>query len=148
MKKIILSIATVLLVNSTFAQWTTKSIDNGLDEPYKICHSKIENGAILKLENIDGEILFYIQSSHFCSDKPIIDISFLVNDKWEKFNVPGLKSENSEMLFLSSDLENEIIFQSFLKATSVKMRVNEEYCDTEIFEFSMSGSTAAIKFIK
>lgn len=148
MKKVILNIATVLLVNSTFAQWTNKSVNNAFDDPYKICHTKINNGAVLKLENVDGLIAFYIDGTYFCSDAPIVDISFLVGGKWIKYSVSSVKSDDSKALFLVDDIENNEMFADFLKSTSVKMRVNEEYCDTEIFEFSMSGSSAAIKFIR
>ncbi len=148
MKKIILNIATILLANVSIAQWTNKSVDNGFDDPYKICHTKVNNGAVLKLENVYGQIAFYIEGSYFCSDAPMVDISFLVGGKWVKYSIQSVKSQDSKALFLIDDIENSYMFEDFLKATSVKMRVNEEYCDTEIFEFSMSGSTAAIKFIR
>lgn len=148
MKKLILNIAAILLVNVSFGQWTNKSVDNGFDDPYKICHTRMNNGAILKLENVYGSIAFYIDGTYFCSDAPIVDISFLVSGKWVKYSIPSSKSDDSKALFLIDDIENSEMFTDFLKATSVKMRVNEEYCDTEIFEFSMSGSTAAINFIK
>ena len=35
----------------------------------------------------------------------------------------------------------------FLNATSVKLRVNESHCENNYYQFNMSGSTAAYKFI-
>lgn len=148
MKKVILNIATILLANVSIAQWTNKSVNNAFDDPYKICHTKVNNGAVLKLENVEGQIAFYIEGSYFCSDAPMVDISFMVNGKWVKYSIQSVKSQDSRALFLIDDIENSYMFEDFLKATSVKMRVNEEYCDTEIFEFNMSGSSAAIKFIR
>lgn len=148
MKKVILNIATVLLVNVSFAQWSNKNVDNGFDDPYKICYSKENNGSILKLENVNGEIMFYIQGSYFCSDAPVVDISFLVNNQWVKYSVIGLKSQQSDVLFLVDDIENNEMFMDFMKSTSVKLRVNEEYCDTDYFQFNMAGSSSAFKFLK
>jgi len=148
MKKVILNIASVLLVNISFAQWINKTVDNGFDDPYRICYSKPNNGAILKLENVEGQISFYIQGTYFCSDSPIVDISFLVNNQWIKYSIMGIKNEQSNALFLVDDLENNPMYSDFLKASSVKIRVNEEYCDTEIFQFNMNGSSSAFKFIK
>jgi hypothetical protein len=148
MKKVILNIASVLLVNISFAQWINKTVDNGFDDPYRICYSKPNNGAILKLENVEGQISFYIQGTYFCSDSPIVDISFLVNNQWIKYSIMGIKNEQSDVLFLVDDFENNEMFVDFLKSNSVKLRVNEEYCDTDYFQFNMAGSTSAFKFLK
>ena len=50
-------IALALSLNVS-AQWTNKSVNNGFDDPYRICYTAENNGAILKLENIDGSIYF------------------------------------------------------------------------------------------
>jgi hypothetical protein len=148
MKKLVLSIATILLANVSIAQWNKKSIDNGLDEPYEICYTNTNNGGFLKLENLDGDVVFYIQGSYFCEEEPIVDISFLVRNEWVKYSVVGAKSGNGRTIFLAFNIEEAVFFKSFLNATSVKVRVNEEYCNTEIFQFNMSGSTSAFNFIK
>jgi hypothetical protein len=148
MKKVILNIASVLLVNISFAQWTNKNVDNGFDDPYKICYSKENNGSILKLERVGDQIIFYIQGGYFCSDSPLVDISLMVNNQWVKYSVVGIKNQQSDVLFLVEDIENDEMYLNFLKASSIKLRVNEEYCDTEIFQFNMSGSSSAIKFLK
>lgn len=148
MKKVILNIASVLLVNISFAQWINKTVDNGFDDPYKICYSKENNGSILKLERVGDQIIFYIQGSYFCSDSPLVDVSLLVNNQWVKYSVMGIKNQQSDVLFLVEDIESDEMYLNFLKASSIKLRVNEEYCDTEIFQFNMSGSSSAIKFLK
>lgn len=148
MKKVILNIASVLLVNISFAQWINKNVDNGFDDPYKICYTNPNSGSVLKLENVYGQVSFYIQGSYFCTESPVVDISFMVNNQWQKYSVIAVKNEQSNALFLVDDLENNPMYSDFLKASSVKIRVNEEYCDTEIFQFNMSGSSSAIKFLK
>lgn len=148
MKKIILNIATILLANVSIAQWTNKSVNNAFDDPYKICHTKVNNGSILKLERVGDQIIFYIQGSYFCSDSPLVDVSLMVNNQWVKYSVIGIKNQQSDVLFLVEDIESDEMYLNFLKASSIKLRVNEEYCDTEIFQFNMSGSSSAIKFLK
>ena len=57
MKKVIISIALMLNLNVN-AQWMNKNINNGFDDPYRICYTAENNGSVLKLENVDGSIFF------------------------------------------------------------------------------------------
>jgi hypothetical protein len=148
MKKNILTIATLILANVSIAQWTNKKVDNGFDEPYKICYTAENNGAILKLENVDGEIAFYLQGGYFCDDAPVVNISFLVNNVWIKYTTEATKGEQSNALFLVDDMNISDAIVDFVKATSVKIRVNESHCATGYYQFNMSGSTSAYNFIK
>jgi len=78
MKKVIVSVALMCSFYSN-AQWVNKSVNNDIDAPYHICYTAENNGAILKLENVDGLISFYIRGIYFYEDNPIVDISFIVN---------------------------------------------------------------------
>jgi len=148
MKKVILSVATVLVTGLSMAQWTKKYVNNGFDDPYKICFTETDNRGFLKLENTGEGVAFYLQGGYHCEDYPIVDLSFLVNNKWEKHIVFATKSDNSSTIFLTDSIESEPYFKSFLNATSVKIRVNEVYCERDIYQFNMSGSTSAFNFIK
>jgi hypothetical protein len=59
----------------------------------------------------------------------------------------GIKSDDSKAVFLIDDLSSSELIINFLNATSIKLRVNETYCETEYYQFNMSGSTSAYKFI-
>ena len=148
MKKKIITVAAILVANVSLAQWTNKTVNNSFDDPYRICYTKESNGSILKLENVDGNIAFYIQGSYFCSEVVTVDMSFMVNGEWKKYVTTATKGDDSKVLFLIDNLENSESVVDFLNSTSVKMRVNEEYCETEYYQFNMSGSTSAYKFIK
>ena len=148
MKKLLLSIFTLLLIESTNAQWINKNVDNGFDDPYRICYTAENNGAILKLENVDGDIVFYLQGGYFCDDAPMVDISFLVNNVWKKYSTEATKGTQSNSLFLVDNMNTSDAIVDFLNASSVKLRVNESHCNTGYYQFSMSGSTSAYKFIK
>jgi len=147
MKKTILTVATLILANVSIAQWTNKSVNNSFDEPYRICHTKENNGAILKLENVDGEIALYLQGGYFCDENLTVDVSLMVNGEWKKYSTVGTKSDDSKAVFLIDDLASSELIINFLNATSIKLRVNETYCETEYYQFNMSGSTSAYKFI-
>ncbi len=148
MKKTIFTIATLLVANLSIAQWTNKAVDNGLDDPYRICHTRKYNGAMLKLENTPEGVMFYLQGTYFCTDLPFVELSFLVNNKWVKYSLTGMKSSQSDAIFLVDSIADSEFFISFLNSTSVKIRVNEDFCLTEIYEFNMSGSTSAFNFVK
>jgi hypothetical protein len=148
MKKLLLSTFTLLLIESTYAQWINKHVDNGFDDPYRICYTKENNETVLKLENVDGDIVFYLQGGYFCDENPTVDISFLVNNEWKKYSTEATKGSQSNSLFLINDISTSDAIVDFLNASFVKLRVNETNCNTGYYQFSMSGSTSAYKFIK
>ena len=65
MKKLMISIALMLNLNVN-AQWMNKNINNGFDDPYRICYTAENNGSVLKLENVDGTIFFYWWINAIC----------------------------------------------------------------------------------
>ena len=148
MKKAILTVATVLITGLSLAQWTKKTVNNGFDEPYKICYTATNNGGYLKLEGGLSKVSFYISGSYYCEDSPMVNISFLVNNEWVKHSVWGNRSNDHKTVFFTFDLANEVFFNDFLNSSSVKIRVNESYCTSDIYEFNMTGSTEAYNFIK
>ena len=40
-----------------------------------------------------------------------------------------------------------ICLDDFKACSSIKLRVNDTTCDSEIYEFKMTGSTAALNFV-
>jgi hypothetical protein len=149
MKKTFFTIATLLVANLSIAQWKNKSVDNGFDNPYRICYTHANNGAVLKLEKTSGGIAFYLQGGYFCDEVPYVELSFLVNNKWVKYSLAGFINDERDSIFLTDYLQDSEFFMSFLNCNSVRLRVNDEYpCVTEIYEFNMSGSTSAFNFIK
>lgn len=147
MKKMILTVATILTVGLVNAQWTKKTVNNGLDEPYKICYTATNNGAFLKLEGDASEIAFYVAGGYYCEDSPLVDISFLVNNQWQRHSLWGNTTSDNKAVFFTMNLQNEPFFKDFLNATSVKLRVNETYCENEVYQFNMTGSTSAFNFL-
>lgn len=147
MKKVILSVALMCSSFYSNAQWINKSINNDIDDPYRICYTAENNGAILKLENVDGSIYFYISGTYFCEDSPIVDISFIVNGVANKYQINGTTSESRKIVWLIDDLMNSNIINDFKSCSSIKLRVNDLMCSSEMYSFSMSGSSSAISFI-
>ena len=146
MKKVIVSVALMCSFYSN-AQWVNKSVNNDIDEPYHICYTAENNGAVLKLENVEGLISFYIRGTYFCEDYPIVDISFIVDGVAKKYQINGSTSESKTIVWLTDDLMNSKILNDFKACSSVKLRVNDSVCSSEMYSFSMSGSSSAISFI-
>jgi hypothetical protein len=150
MKQILL---TLITFSSAYlsGQWVTRNVDNGIDDPYRITYcSDTRNVGLLKLEENEGDIAFYLGGSYFCSDNPIIDIGIIVNGKSVKYNLIGRKSRDSKTVFLIDNLlseDNTDFLSDFKKATELKLRVNEETCTDEYYTFKMTGSSRAINFI-
>jgi hypothetical protein len=148
MKNYIYTLFFVLFISYTNAQWSYKDIDNGFDDPYRIAFSSTNNNGFLKLEEDEGDIFFYLQGTYFCDDYPDVDLVFVVNGQNKKYNIVGMKSSNSTIIFLSTNLLNDIMLDDFKNCTSLKIRVNETYCRTNTYTFNMSKSTSALNFVK
>jgi hypothetical protein len=147
MKNIFFTIILFSCISVAHSQWSFENISNGFDDPYRIAYTSANNGAILKLENVDGSVFFYIQGSYFCDDYPSVDLVFLVNGVNFKYTIDGIKNDKNNVVFFTSDLVNNEMFDSFKKCSVLKVRVNESFCDTETFTFNMSKSTSAVNFI-
>lgn len=93
------------------------------------------------------QISFYLSGGYHCDDEISVDISFMVAGQFVKFSVNGVKSSDSETVFLIDDLLSSDMKDAFLKASSVKLRFNESHCQSDYYEFKMSGSTAALNFV-
>lgn len=146
MKKILL--ATLLLASvQVNAQWCAKKVDNGLDEPYKICYNKNLYGEFLKMENVEGKVSMYLQADYTCEQFNIdTDLSLLVNNVWQKhkFNANG----NGDIVVLMDNLyDSEEFVAQFKAATKIKFRLNYEECEAVTYEFNMLASTSSLLFI-
>ena len=131
------------------AQWTYEKINNGFDIPYRIAYTEDNRGCYLKLEKLasNGEVMFYIGNGHTCDDEPLVDLAFLVNKEYKKYTVSGITSGDRKTLFLIPNMLGDNCLNDFKTCTSLKLRINDVSCSEEVYEFNMSGSTAALKFI-
>ena len=147
MKKVFFTLAVLFSVSMAYSQWSYELIKNDFDDPYRIAYTSANNSAILKLENVDGSIFFYIQGGYYCDDYPSIDLVFVVNGENIKYNIEGMKNDKNDVVFFTSDLVNNEMFDSFKKCSVLKVRINETYCDSDTYSFNMSKSTSAVTFI-
>ena len=134
-------------IGSAYSQWSFEYVKNDFDEPYRIAYTTQNNSAILKLENVYGAIFFYIQGSYYCDENPLIDLVFVVNGENVRYNIIGQKSDKDDVIFFTGDLMNEEMVESFKKCSTLKIRVNENYCTSETYSFNMSKSTSALTYI-
>lgn len=147
MKKLFFTLAVLFSVSMAYSQWSYELIKNDFDDPYRIAYTSANNSAILKLENVDGSIFFYIQGGYYCDDYPSVDLVFVVNGENIKYNIEGMKNDKNDVVFFTSDLVNNEMFDSFKKCSVLKVRINETYCDSDTYSFNMSKSTSAVTFI-
>jgi hypothetical protein len=147
MKTLLMTIGLALSYTAS-AQWVSKKIDNGFDAPYKIAYTDVAKDQWLKLENYNNEISFYIGGVYICDGIVSVDMSFLVDGVYQKYTIEECYTSNdSETVFFVDNLTTHEILSSFKSASSIKIRINDTTCDSETYEFKMSGSTAAYNFV-
>jgi hypothetical protein len=148
MKKLILSVASFMMLSIGHSQWSYKTINNGFDDPYRVAYTAQNNGAILKLEKVGDEVSFYITGGYYCDENPIVNLVFVVDGKDDKFYSESHTSSDNETVFIMDNILTSNLLDPFKNCTSIRIRVNESYCDTKTYTFNMKGSTAALNFIK
>jgi len=146
MKKLLMSIGVLLCLNAN-AQWTNKTINNGFDEPYRICYTATNNLGYLKLENVDGQIYFYLNGKYCCDDSPVVNLSFIVNGVTVKYYCTANVGDNKDVVWILEDFLNSTVVESFKNCSTLNIRVNDTVCNEEIYSFNMSGSASALNFI-
>ena len=145
--KTVLLILGLSLSYTASAQWTYENVNNGFDDPYKIAYTKENNGSWLKLENVGGDISFYIAGGYTCEDNVTVDISFMVNGVYKKYTYAATTSEDKTDVFIIDNILIEDCLSDFKACTALKLRVNDTTCGSDSFDFKMSGSTAALNFV-
>jgi N-acetylglucosamine-6-phosphate deacetylase len=148
MKKVILSIASMMVLSVGHSQWTYKVVNNGFDDPYRVAYTAVNDGAILKLEKVEDAVAFYITGGYYCEDYPIVDLVFVVNGEDIKFYCEATTADDRETVFIIDDILTSNALDEFKNCSILKVRVNESYCDTKTYFFNMKGSTAALNYIK
>lgn len=147
MKNLFLTTLLFFSISIAHSQWSYESVNNGFDDPYRIAYTTTNNHSFLKLESVDGEVCFYIAGGYYCDDYPTVELVFVVNGVNEKFTITGLKNSSSDVVFFVFDLMNSEMVDAFKKCSTLKIRLNETYCETDIYTFNMSKSTSALNYI-
>jgi hypothetical protein len=145
--KTLLLILGLALSYTASAQWTYETVNNGLDEPYRIAYTAENDGSWLKLENVKGEVCFYISGGYTCEDYITVDVSFLVSGVYKKYTFNAVTSGDGANVFFMDNLLIADCLADFKACTSLKLRVNDTSCGADTFEFKMSGSTVALNFV-
>ena len=103
--KTLLMIIGLALSYTASAQWVNKKVDNGFDTPYKIAYTDVAQNQWLKLENYNNEISFYIGGVYICDGIVSVDMSFLVDGIYQKYNLlECYTSDDSETVFFVDNL--------------------------------------------
>ena len=81
-------------------------------------------------------------------DNPYVDIVFIVNGTFKRYNIQSHISSDNRSVFLVDDIltESEML-KDFKSCSSVKIRINESHCVNDYYEFRMDGSSSAINFM-
>lgn len=152
MKKLILTIAIGMVALTSNAQWVTKSVNNGIDDPYRIAFCvDTRDKALLKLEESQGLIALYITGSYFCDDETTVDIAMTIGKDVNRYHFIAMRSQDHKTVFFVADILNDDFAdfrKDFISASSLIIRVNESHCTSDIYKFIMTGSTKALEFMK
>lgn len=148
MKKVISLVLAVLTVGTLNAQWTYKTIKNGFDTPYKMAYTPTSNGAEAYMLVIDSAVILEISGGYYCDEDPKVDVVLVVNGVDNKFEFEGYKGSTSDVVYITWDMASEPEFlNAFRLASTMKIRVNESYCSTEVYTYKMTNSKAAYDYM-
>jgi hypothetical protein len=148
MKKLIILFA-MQYVCTVNAQWLNKTVDNNFDPIYKVSSNKVYNEADLRMQNVDNLLKVYLAGEFWCTDNPIVELSFLVRGHREYYSITGIViGDFKNVLIITVDLEAENFFQDFKYCGELKIIVQQKDCPNEYYEYNMEGTQRAIKYLK
>lgn len=149
MKNLILSLATTLATTCAISQWNYKSVDNGLDDPYKIAYNSGTGSSILKMENINGDVVLYLTNVYVCDDQTLVEMALMVNGSYKKYQSASMVSKDHKSVFILLDMDSKEGFvDDFHKSTKMIIRPVDITCESDTHEFNMFGSKSAHLFMK
>lgn len=151
MKKLflILAIATTSLMN---AQWVSKTINSDFDGTFKKAFTKSLNGGYLVMEQPSDEEypkspFFALSGSYFCDDTGHIDFVLIIKGEKKHYVFRAKKSRDSRTYYFDENVWSEEFVLDFKSASKCLIRVNQEYCTDDYYEFNMLGSNKAYDFL-
>lgn len=157
MKKTIIILVSILLFHiQSIAQWSYKVIDSEFDGSFKKAYTETNNGGYLLMEvgspdyDDTTEIkrpLLALRGQYFCDDYAYIDFVFVYNEEKKKHQIRGTKTNDSHIYFFDETIWTKEFINDFKNAKKVLIRVNQEYCTNDYYEFNFTSSTAAYNFI-
>ena len=151
MKRLLL-LGIIALSFTSNAQWIVNKLDNGFDTPSKIAYTNEKQATYLKLEYINGGVVFYVGGETYCGDGPVfVELSFQVNGVNKQYGrACPLYGDEDPIAVVSVDLINEDFYADFKSASTIKIRISDFDCSETVktlYTYSMSGSTAAVNYV-
>lgn len=142
----------------SISQWNTKIINNKFDNPFKKAYTNPNNLGYLGMEV--GDTIFidsttsvilpflFLHGSYFCDENTIIDLVFELSPTInKKYELEATKSSDGRFYWFNNNIWTIDFINDFKQAKSCLIRVNQQVCSNDYYQFNMSGSTAAYNFI-
>lgn len=149
MRKGIFLVMGVLMVGTLHAQWSYKTVKNGFDDPYKLAFTPENNGASAYMLIVDTTVILELSGGSYCDQNPKVDVVLVVNREDKKFEFEGYKGQTSDVVYITWDMEsNPEFIDAFMLATTMRVRINESYCNTEVYTYKMTNGKAAFNYIR
>ena len=141
-----------LLLNfESQAQWVSKTVNNGIDKPYRIAYCRaLDETAALKLEKEDSSVAFYLTGGYHCDENSSVDIGLTIGSETKRYSFETWTSSDKRTVFILDDIEspeNVEFLKDFQMSTKLSIRINESHCQNDYYSFIMTGSARALNFI-
>jgi len=120
------------------------------DEHYKNYDSLIKYNTFIEIRQIPNgkKVPFFgLRGSYFCDDFCYIDFVLFVGNEKKIYQLRARKSSDSKYYYFQDIIWTDEFILHFKSASKCSIRVNQDYCDDDYYEFNMSGSTLAYNFI-
>lgn len=144
----IITIAALAIGMFASAQWNNKVINSEFDGRFKKSICKSGNSFLTLEKSENGTPFLALYGSFFCDDTTTIDLVFVINGVNVLHSIEVFKSTDSQYYFFYDSVWTEEFTKDFKNASKCLIRTNQTHCTDDVFTFNMSGSTAALNFIK
>jgi hypothetical protein len=149
MKNILSLLFVTVLFSKFHSQWTYKMVEDEKKEKYKIAYTVSNNNGFAKLENVDNDVVFYLQGDYFCDEEPQVGIIFWVRGKVKTYDFIGDVSDDHTAIFFDWQFQTKKeAYEDFKAARKMEIYVIQKKCKPRKFKFKMKDAKDAIEFIE
>lgn len=155
MKKIIVFLVVLFTSVTMYAQWECRTIDSPFDGKFGRAYAFAKTGNIMMLEEESSFMSAYgyyypsiiFNSLYYCEDDKLVEFVFIVNGEKKHYDGIGYVTNDNKKIIIDPYIWNDDFMNDFKASSKLYIRVGDGVCDDEIYEFNMSGSGAAYRFV-
>lgn len=113
----------------------------------RMSYFKVKFNRIIETYHIEKIPFLVLSGLYFCDDYTSIDFVLVNNGISKKYELSAIKSRDSRLYYFNEFIWTDGFIKNFKSASKCLIRVNQDFCTDDYYQFNFSGSGQAFNFI-